>query len=165
MNSEKILKLTAVVFLLAFAGCAEKAEEDTTLNESTEFFKEIENMAISENAESLGEQQVSNSETGAMPSQAENGPLSEVLPPEKPSIQDIQQCLRNANFYAGKLDGVMGPKTKKAVESFQANNGLKSDGKVGPKTWSKLKEYYKASAVPVSAAPQEATEADSGVGD
>ena len=60
---------------------------------------------------------------------------------EKPSIQDIQQALKKANLYDGKIDGVSGPGTRKAIESFQSQNGLKPDGKIGPKTWQKLKEY------------------------
>lgn len=60
---------------------------------------------------------------------------------EKPSIQDIQQALSNAGFYKGKIDGILGPNTRKAVEAFQSQNALKADGKVGPKTWNKLKEH------------------------
>jgi peptidoglycan hydrolase-like protein with peptidoglycan-binding domain len=59
-------------------------------------------------------------------------------PIDKPTPQQIQQALKNAGLYAGKLDGSLGPKTKKAIEEFQAKNGLNADGKVGPKTWSKL---------------------------
>ena len=57
---------------------------------------------------------------------------------EKPSIENIQQALLNAGFYRGKVDGVLGPKTKKAIEDFQAQNSLDVDGRVGPKTWQKL---------------------------
>ncbi len=62
--------------------------------------------------------------------------------PETPSKKDIQAALKNAGFYQGDLDGKFGPKTKKAVEDFQATNQLKVDGKVGPNTWEKLKNYY-----------------------
>jgi len=60
---------------------------------------------------------------------------------EKPSAQDIQQALKNANLYEGKIDGIIGPNTRKAIEAFQSKSGLIADGKVGPKTWQKLKEY------------------------
>lgn len=63
----------------------------------------------------------------------------------RPSEQEIQQALKNSGFYQGELDGKIGPKTKKAIEEFQAKNGLKVDGKVGPQTWEKLKEYLSAS--------------------
>lgn len=61
--------------------------------------------------------------------------------PYKPTIEEIQTALKNANFYAGNVDGKKGPKTKKAIEEFQKANGLKADGKVGPKTWSLLGKY------------------------
>lgn len=68
----------------------------------------------------------------------------EPLPPAgpyKPMASQIQTALKNANFYTGEIDGVIGPKTKKAIEAFQAANGLQADGKVGPKTWAVLSKY------------------------
>ena len=57
--------------------------------------------------------------------------------------KDIQTALKNAGFYAGSIDGKIGPKSKKAIEAFQAANGLKVDGKVGPKTWAELEKFLK----------------------
>lgn len=54
---------------------------------------------------------------------------------------DIQLALKNAGFYAGAVDGKIGPKTKKAIMDFQAAKGLKVDGKVGPRTWAELEKY------------------------
>jgi peptidoglycan hydrolase-like protein with peptidoglycan-binding domain len=65
---------------------------------------------------------------------------------EKPTGKQIQQALKNAGFYAGKIDGEIGPKTKKAIESFQAQNGLKADGKVGRKTWKALSAHLNKAA-------------------
>jgi len=62
------------------------------------------------------------------------------------SDKDIQQALKNAGFYQGEIDGKFGPKTKKAIEDFQAKNNLKADGKVGPLTWGKLGVYLNADA-------------------
>ncbi|MBU4377391.1 MAG: peptidoglycan-binding protein [Candidatus Omnitrophica bacterium] len=59
----------------------------------------------------------------------------------KPTIREIQIALKNANLYEGKIDGILGSKTKKAVVDFQAQNNLKPDGKVGPRTWEKMKIY------------------------
>ena len=59
----------------------------------------------------------------------------------KPTAETIQQALKNAGIYQGSVDGKVGPKTKRAIETFQSQNGLKVDGKVGPKTWSKLAPY------------------------
>jgi peptidoglycan hydrolase-like protein with peptidoglycan-binding domain len=55
--------------------------------------------------------------------------------------RDIQKALKKAGFYAGSIDGKIGPKTKKAIEEFQKAKGLKADGKVGPKTWAELENY------------------------
>lgn len=56
-----------------------------------------------------------------------------------PTAEEIQTALKNAGYYAGSIDGKLGQKSKKAIESFQRDNGLEVDGKVGPKTWDKLK--------------------------
>jgi murein L,D-transpeptidase YcbB/YkuD len=58
-----------------------------------------------------------------------------------PSPEEIQQALKNAGPYTGAVDGKIGPMTKKAVVEFQQQNGLTADGKVGSKTWEKLKTY------------------------
>lgn len=71
-------------------------------------------------------------------------PKLENLPPSgpyKPSATEIQTALKNAGYYSGAVDGKAGPKTKKAVEEFQKANGLKADGKVGPKTWGLLSKH------------------------
>jgi len=60
-----------------------------------------------------------------------------------PSSQEIQQALKNANLFQGKIDGNIGPKTKRAIKEFQTRNNLNADGKVGSKTWEKLKVYLK----------------------
>ena len=79
----------------------------------------------------------------------------ETLPPSgpyKPTALEIQTALKNAGFYAGTVDGKVGPKTKAAVEAFQKANGLTVDGKVGPKTWQSLSQHVNqaTSAAPVA---------------
>ena len=73
----------------------------------------------------------------------------------KPTNKEIQQSLKNAGIYDGKVDGVVGPRTKKAIADFQAQNSLNADGRVGPQTWAKLGTYLnKASqAAPAASAP------------
>jgi peptidoglycan hydrolase-like protein with peptidoglycan-binding domain len=68
--------------------------------------------------------------------------------PSKPSAMDIQTALKNAGYYTGKIDGKIGPMTKKAIESFQKANNLTADGKVGPKTWAELGKYLIQQAAP-----------------
>ena len=57
------------------------------------------------------------------------------------SVKDIQTCLKNAGFYSGKIDGIKGKQTRKAIKEFQESNGLKADGVAGPKTWDALSKY------------------------
>ena len=139
----------------ALYGCEKKTAVDKE-SDSAEFFKEIDNMAMQENTEILNEQLENAEMNQALPDAADVAPgpgapvQTTAFAPEKPTIQDIQQALKNANLYQGKLDGVLGPRSKKSIEAFQSQNGLKVDGKVGPMTWQKLKVYYNPSA---SAAP------------
>lgn len=65
---------------------------------------------------------------------------------------EIQQALKNAGFYSGTIDGKIGPKSRQAIESFQAANNLTVDGKVGSKTWAKLAPYAAASGASAGAA-------------
>jgi outer membrane murein-binding lipoprotein Lpp len=61
-------------------------------------------------------------------------------------MKEVQACLKNAGFYKGKIDGMKGRGTKKAIKEFQKANGLRADGKVGAKTWEALSKYIQASA-------------------
>lgn len=143
-NSMKKFVLTtcAVAGIFGLTGCGHKTDQSKTSFESAEFFKEI-GTAEQENAEMITNIQMQNGAlTSNLPSEVS---ADSALLPEKPNIQDIQQALKNANIYSGKIDGVSGSQTKGAIESFQEQNDLKVDGKVGPKTWQKLKVYWNAS--------------------
>lgn len=61
----------------------------------------------------------------------------------------VQQALTQAGFFTGKIDGIIGKKTRAAIRAFQEANGLKVDGRCGPLTWEKLKTYA-SEAVPES---------------
>ena len=61
-------------------------------------------------------------------------------------VKETQTCLKNAGFYSGKIDGVMGKKTRKAVKEFQKANGLSADGIVGKKTSELLSKYAHGAA-------------------
>ena len=55
--------------------------------------------------------------------------------------KQIQTALKNAGFYQGKIDGIIGPISIKAIQAFQKSHGLSADGKVGPKTWAQLEPF------------------------
>jgi len=56
------------------------------------------------------------------------------------NVLDIQRGLTTLGFNPGPLDGKNGPRTKAAVESFQAKFGLVVDGIAGPQTRKALKQ-------------------------
>jgi len=144
---KRLLGFGAVVLVLvALSGCGKKQEMEelqpitmeslSTVGSPTQFapdFKAPENKNLTTNVVT---------------------PVKEVLPlppagPYKPTGIDIQTALKNAGFYAGNIDGKIGPKSKKAIEDFQQANGLKVDGKVGPKTWEAMSKHSSAASEPI----------------
>lgn len=49
-------------------------------------------------------------------------------------VTQLQQRLAALNYPIGRADGVFGSRTRSAVLTFQAENGLVTDGEVGPQT-------------------------------
>lgn len=56
-------------------------------------------------------------------------------------VSQLQQILKQFGYYPGPVDGVFGPQTKNAVNTFQSDTGIKQDGIFGPVTQSKLLEW------------------------
>lgn len=56
-------------------------------------------------------------------------------------VQYVQFALRRAGQETGEVDGIFGRRTLHAVERFQAQNGIASDGIVGALTWGALFPY------------------------
>ncbi|MDO8489147.1 MAG: peptidoglycan-binding domain-containing protein [Candidatus Omnitrophota bacterium] len=148
---KRLLSLGVVVLMLAaLSGCGKKQE--------TEELQPITMESLSAPTSSAQTQALpdikSSMETKVLPSSAAVM-TKEVVPlppqgPYKPTNIEIQTALKNASFYTGKIDGSLGPKTKKAIENFQSANGLKADGKVGPKTWEALSRHLSAAVEPVN---------------
>ncbi len=65
---------------------------------------------------------------------------------ESARIREIQLALRAAGFDPGPADGKMGQRTRTAIRDFQTAQGLDPDGKVGPRTWSRLEPFLKKQA-------------------
>jgi peptidoglycan hydrolase-like protein with peptidoglycan-binding domain len=49
-----------------------------------------------------------------------------------------QQALSQKGFNAGKADGILGPRTRRALTSFQQNQGLQRSGRLDDKTLAAL---------------------------
>jgi YVTN family beta-propeller protein len=56
-----------------------------------------------------------------------------------PEVAELQKTLQDAGYFSRQPTGFYGSVTQSAVKKFQAENNLKIDGIVGPKTWSALK--------------------------
>src|SRR5829696_995614 len=54
-------------------------------------------------------------------------------------VRDLQSRLRTLGYDPGPIDGVFGPLTEAAVESFQRAQRLATDGVVGPRTGAALR--------------------------
>lgn len=50
----------------------------------------------------------------------------------------LQVALKSRGLYAGPIDGIAGPMTRRAIRIFQKRNGLVVDGVPGPRTRAKL---------------------------
>lgn len=143
------LVLTSVLLL---NGCQGKSVEDEM---SIDTDKALEEIAALTNGEITPAQTGQSMTSSALPVTPAM-PASDVSPAsgafEKPTTELIQQALQNAGLYTGKVDGDLGPRTKRAIREFQEQNGLSADGKVGPKTWQKLSPYLATApaAAPVS---------------
>ena len=57
----------------------------------------------------------------------------------KNNVKHIQTTLNQLGFNSGKPDGIIGPKTSKAVRAYQQANNLIVDGYVGYKLWTHIK--------------------------
>ena len=65
--------------------------------------------------------------------------LGPIVPPEQnPSVEEIQSLLKIYGYYPGKIDGILGPRTRDAIERFQKESGLKETRKVDQATVQKL---------------------------
>jgi len=53
-------------------------------------------------------------------------------------VREVQRRLRELGFRPGPVDGLFGPRTERAVRSFQRSSGLGVDGVVLPPTFRKL---------------------------
>ncbi len=143
-----VLVVVAVFALTSFIGCNKKKKEEAA---------DL-NGVVTENVVSVTDNAAQNVDTtNSVPVVVENAsaaspeatePAMVSAPSDvkaKPTPKEIQQALKNAGLYDGKVDGNIGPKTKKAIEAFQKQNGLKADGKVGHKTWKALSVYLNKS--------------------
>ncbi|MEP3049397.1 MAG: TIGR02594 family protein [Roseibium sp.] len=56
----------------------------------------------------------------------------------KYSVRKVQRRLRELGYYAGRIDGIQGPKTNTAIINFKKSKGLAARAYIGPLTLSAL---------------------------
>ncbi len=61
-----------------------------------------------------------------------------VRKPVVKTIEEIQKRLNKLGYAVGKVDGIIGINTLKAIRNFQSDNHLIVDGIVGSQTWKQL---------------------------
>jgi hypothetical protein len=136
MGMKKLLSLVVVALVLAgLSGCGKKQEAEELQPITMESLSMPSGSAVV-----AADLKIQETKALAVPVAVQ---AKEVLPvppqgPYRPTGIEIQTALKHAGFYAGSIDGKIGPKSKKAIEDFQTANDLKVDGKVGPKTWEVL---------------------------
>ncbi|MFA6142033.1 MAG: peptidoglycan-binding domain-containing protein [Candidatus Omnitrophota bacterium] len=135
-----IILAVAVILPIALFGCKGKVEKpaDTQGFDATQSVTQAtDTLVTTEPAQNVATETIPPT---AAPQVVVENP-SPIVQEKDLRNKDIQLALKNAGFYAGSIDGKIGPKTKTAVIEFQKAKGLKADGKVGPKTWAELEKY------------------------
>ena len=130
----------AAGLLIGVAGCATTQQSAQVGKLGTQVAK------LETRVAALEQHQAPAAEAGALPLSSTQEPFgaspsADATTRVKPSARKIQSALKNAGFYAGEVDGRMGPKTKQAIKDFQKANELTADGVVGRKTWTRLSAH------------------------
>jgi murein L,D-transpeptidase YcbB/YkuD len=147
-----VFLIAIIVLPIALFGCKGKVEKpveeaklETTIETMTPLppegmmsAQQAAQNVIVEPAQSLASEPIP--ATAALPEVAEKSAAT-VTKVAADRNKDIQNALKAAGFYTGTIDGKIGPRTKKAIIDFQKANGLKADGKCGPKTLAALDKY------------------------
>ena len=119
---------------MPWAGAAETPNLINTLD-TNKIVNAISNNAITDNTT------LSKEEIAKLKKWLENKKLTNVTDDNQlkigstgDQVKALQEWLTENNFYAGVIDGNYGADTEAAVKKFQAQIGLKVDGKVGEYT-------------------------------
>lgn len=146
----------AIVLGVCVIGCSSKSNETAMLpTDLTAANKEI-TISLTDQSMPPTSDMTTTTATATLPSvsQIVSDTPSSTAALETPTTKQIQQALQNAGLYQGKIDGVIGSKTKAAIKAFQEGNGLTADGKVGKKTWAKLAPFLNnPAAAPSTVSP------------
>ncbi len=142
-----------MALILSITGCAKKS--DTTVNSANSQGTGFDTLSTADELSQLPQAAMPSQQASVEALPIETSPVTQgapvalatTIPPTDISTaslshdKKIQTALKNAGYYQGNIDGKIGPASKRAIETFQSEKGLKVDGKVGPKTWAALEPY------------------------
>lgn len=81
------------------------------------------------------------------------------LPPAPPIgdpvVKQVQGILRDLNFYTGAVDGLQGPNTRKAIETYQHKVGLAASGEIDDRLLEQLGATPTTGALTPQPAPRQ----------
>ncbi|MBQ9299550.1 MAG: peptidoglycan-binding protein, partial [Clostridia bacterium] len=77
-------------------------------------------------------------------------------------VMQLQERLRDLNYYHGLIDGRFGSQTHSALVNFQRANALSADGVMGPKTYNALYSPEAVAAPDPTAMPVPGADAGNG---
>ena len=83
-------------------------------------------------------QQKSGTSTPAADAGATTPSMSGAATPSSDEVRQVQQHLKDKGVDVGAVDGVMGPKTRSALKSFQQQQGLTASGDIDSSTLTAL---------------------------
>ena len=145
MFKKLTLVLLACVFVFSLSGCAACRKQN---NIETQGLKnqisvlESQSQAKDEEINSLKESlNKTQEEKIVSPSQSFGNKGVVSRGNGRPHVKQIQTALKNAGYNPGAIDGKKGKQTREAIKSFQKDNKLNADGRVGKETWDLLKKY------------------------
>lgn len=137
--------LIAIILLFSLSGCVttvrkEREFENQGLkNQILALQKEIQDKDEEINRLMLSANKYDLNNAGIYQKGAKKSAVTEVK--NRPSIKQVQRCLKNAGYNPGAIDGKKGRQTRDAIKSFQKDNHISVDGRVGKQTWKLLSKY------------------------
>ena len=133
----KLLVLIVFVFCVVSSGCKRKEPESPFKSDLSKYDSIVTVISTEKTEEPIESIEETEKEEELEVMSIEIDSDSSIAPTPK----QVQTDLKNAGYYKGEIDGKIGPMSKEAIHNFQSDNGLVVDGKVGPKTWAKLKGH------------------------
>lgn len=85
-------------------------------------------------SESVVPQEQQESEMQQPQEQQESASVSSPSPLNSDQVTELQQALNEKGYDAGNVDGIIGPETRGAIESFQQEKGITASGELNQET-------------------------------